>query len=55
MLKMMYDSDFTERKSIKVGDFVLDMDEVSSEDLKFMKLMSDEVTKVGTHYQFTVY
>ena len=50
MLEKMYNSAFTE-PSLKKSQTMLDMEEVSAEDITFLEVMNEGVTKVGKHYQ----
>ena len=51
MMQIMYQLDFIEPRT-KFKDLMTNrLDEISYEDKKFLKIMEDQVVKVGNHYE----
>ena len=51
MLTAIYNADFNEKKTGRLGHSLVNIEEVSFEGRKFLKMMDENSTKVGNHYQ----
>ena len=51
MLTGMYNSDFNESKTETLGHGLINIEEISFEDKKLLKMMDENSMKVGCHYQ----
>ena len=51
MLTAIYNANFNEEKTGKLGHSLVNIEEISFEDRKFLKIMDENSTKVGNHYQ----
>ena len=50
LLKKLYEADFTEANPKAVSKVTLDVEEMSTEDRRFLELMDAETKKIGKHY-----
>ena len=51
MLIAIYNADFNEEKTGRLAHSLVNIEEISFEDRKFLKMMDENSTKVGNHYQ----
>ena len=51
VLTAMYNADFNEDKTGRLVHSLVNIEEISFEDRKFLKIMDENSTKVGNHYQ----
>ena len=54
MLTAMYNADFNENKAASLGHSLVNIEEISFEDRKFLKTMNENSTKVVNHYQLSL-
>ena len=54
MLTAIYNADFNEEKTERLAHSLVNIEEISFEDRKFLKMMDGNSTKVGNHYQLSL-
>ena len=50
LLKKLYEADFTETNTKATSQVSQDLEEISTEDRRFLDLMDTETKKIGKHY-----